>query len=417
MRSLSHCGEFIIGSQIISINNLIKTENPNAFNYTIGDFNPEIHPIPPILKHLIFVEYQEKHTNYPASQGELSLRQSVSNHLKRTYDIDYTPNEILIGAGVRPLIYTMFKTIIDPMDVVVYPVPSWNNDHYTFLHEGRKRPIFTLPENNFNITLADVEKNIKDMTLLCLCSPQNPTGTMLIKDLDKMMNLIVKENSLRADEGKQRPIFVFFDQIYMNLMDMKPEYHPLLVCPEIRDYLICVDGVSKSLCATGVRVGWMMAPNYITDRATQIFSHIGAWAPKPEQIAVGKYLNSSNEFDAFIKRKKADYVKAMEPFMGALDNNKSYGFDYIKPEGGIYLSIKIPYKKTGKDLKSFLMFLVKECNLGIVPFDYFGATGSEWFRLSIGCVDPYDKKADAENFDQAILKIIKLQNMLGDSKL
>ena len=416
MAKLSHFGELIVGSQIIGLNNMIKSENPTAFNYTIGDFNPEIHEIPNLLKKLIFNEYQLKHTNYPASQGELSLRDSVSKHVKRTYNIDYSPNEILIGAGVRPLIYTLFKTLLDPKDVVVFPAPSWNNDHYSFLHECIALPINTLPENDFNLTLADVEENVPYMNMLCLCSPQNPTGTMLIKDLDKMMYTILEENKKRLFFNI-KPIYVFFDQIYMNLVEMKPEYHPLLVCPEIRDYLICVDGVSKSLCAPGLRVGWMMAPSEIINSATQIFSHIGAWAPKPEQIGVGKYLREVADFDVFISQKRDDYVRAMKPFMLVLDKYKIYGFDYIKPDGGIYLSIKIPYKKTNKDMKHFISFLVNECNLGIVPFNYFGATDSEWFRLSIGCVDPIYHVNDIVNFDQAILKIIKLEKSFGDSKL
>lgn len=415
--TLSFYGEHIVGSKIIGINNKIKASNPNCYNYTIGDFDPKVNSIPEQLKNFIKMGYDQNDTNYPMSQGELSLRNTVSAHLKRVYGIDYTEKQILIGAGVRPLIYTLFKTLVHPGGTVMYPAPSWNNDHYTFLQSATKLPIETLPENNFNLTLQDIREHIlfrkSKVNLICLCSPQNPTGTMLIKDLKEIMELIVLENKAR-EQTNQSLVYVFFDQIYMNLCDMRPEFHPLNVCPEIFDYLICVDGISKSLCATGVRVGWMMGPDHIIDKATQIFSHIGAWAPKPEQLAVNWYLNLPAH-DVFVASQKKKYKSIIDEFANLLDGYKADGFEYIKPDAGIYLSIKLPYRKVTTDLDFFLGYLITECNVGLVPFDYFGTQNSEWFRLSIGTVNGADMDKHLANFEAAILKIKKLAEMVGKS--
>jgi aspartate aminotransferase len=410
---LSFYGEHIVGSQIIGINNKIKQSNPKCYNYTIGDFDPKVNPIPEHLELFIKNEYGQHSTNYPMSQGELSLRVAVSTHLKRMYGINYTEKQILIGAGVRPLIYTLFKTLVESNSTVMYPVPSWNNDHYTFLHDGNKVPIETLPENNFNLTLADITNNISKVNLICLCSPQNPTGTMLIKNLKEIMYRVVLENEVRKQTNR-RLVYVFFDQIYMGLCDMKNEYHPLNVCPEIFEYLVCVDGISKSLCATGVRVGWMMGPDHIIDKATQIFSHIGAWAPKAEQLAVKDYINLP-QHDMFVKEQKVRYKSIIDQFTNLLDKYKSDGFEYIKPDAGIYLSVKLPYRKITTDMDFFMGYLVTECNIGVVPFDCFGTSNSEWFRMSIGTVNPKDMDEHLTNFEDAILKIKKLAEMVGKS--
>ena len=407
MTKLSFLGENIVGSQIIKLNNLIKsTPQKQIYNYTIGDFDPKINPIPEKLRNAIIHEYIDGNTNYPQSQGELDLRKSISTRMNGLYQ----PEEILVGAGVRPLIYTMFQTILDLGDKVLFPVPSWNNDHYTFLSYCNTLVIETLPENNFNLSAHDILVNMdKDVKLICLCSPQNPTGTAMNREeLSEICKLILSINENRLTDSK--PVYLFLDQIYVELLN--DQYHLLIDYPEMKDYLICLDGVSKSLCATGVRVGWMMASNKVIDRATQIFSHIGAWSPKPEQLAVGKFLNMDYAYELFVQTKREQYANIINGFIEVLEKYKNYGFDYVKPDGGIYLSIKLPYRKSTIDLNFFISFLVSECGLGIVPFDYFGTKDSEWFRLSIGGVDPNKLQDNLIHFEEAILKIKKFNEVV-----
>ena len=129
---LSHLAETLIGSEIVKLGNAISERIRNGekiYNYTIGDFNPTIFPIPQELEKLIIESYQQKNTNYPAGDGVLELRQSVSSFIKEWEGLDYTINEIQIASGGRPLIYTIFKTIVDKGDKVIYAAPSWNNNH------------------------------------------------------------------------------------------------------------------------------------------------------------------------------------------------------------------------------------------------------------------------------------------------
>jgi aspartate aminotransferase len=402
MTTLSTLGEKIIGSQIIKINTTIKAvKDKTVYNYTIGDFDPKINHIPLKLQRLIVAEYENNQTNYPSAQGEISLRKSISEHYA-TKGVIYSENEILIGAGVRPLIYTIYKTIVNPNQGVLYAAPSWNNDHYSFLASANSICVETTQLNNFNLTARDVLNNIGETRLICLCSPQNPTGSVMYKDtLRDICELVLLKNS----GGKpETDTYILYDQIYSELSDMS--YHPLTVCPKIKPFLICVDGVSKSLSATGIRVGWMMASENVIKQATQIFSHIGAWAPKPEQLAVAKYLGT-DDYKDYIEGQKTHFQYIQEGFMLVIDKYKSYGFDYIKPDGGIYLAIKLPYRKTTTDLNYFLSFLINECNIGVVPFDYFGCKDSEWFRMSFGNVSTsgYSYESQIEHFNDVLSRL------------
>jgi aspartate aminotransferase len=391
MANLSYYGENIIGSEILKISAKIKSKQGKIYNYTIGDFNPNIYPIPDKLTELIEWNFNILNTNYPSPTGEIGLRETVSSHLKRKHGVDYNPNEILIGAGVRPLIYTIFKTIIDGNNAIIFPVPSWNNNHYTFLHNGNPIIIECTPDNDFFPTIKQIEENIKVSRMICLCSPQNPTGKVINPEtLKSICQLIIDENKRRMDVTNDfKPVYLFFDQIYSDLTRVNIQ-HPLFLVPEIKDYLICVDGISKSLSATGVRVGWMFGPETIIKKAGEIFGHIGAWANKPEQIATSQYLSKNEYVDDFLLKRNTIFGNICDAICNTLQTLKTNGFkvDYKVPDGAIYISIFLDYTNKFKDINQMNDFIIDECNVGIVPFEYFGSkTNNGWFRLSIGNIN------------------------------
>ena len=395
MEKLSHVGNNIVGSEIIKISQQIKeiSKTKKVQNLTIGDFDSSINPIPEKLKDYIIDSYNENLTNYPLSAGQLNLRQSVSEYLKKRQGIDYNENEILVGGGVRPLIYTVYKALVNNGEGVIYPVPSWNNNHYSFLHGVVKQEIECRPENSFFPTSSDIDMKINDKTsLICICSPQNPTGRVINPDvLKSICELVVNENRIRESQVGSRPLYLFFDQIYSDLTVEGSFVHPLTLCPEIRDYLICVDGISKSLCATGIRVGWMFGPQDIIGKMTEIFSHIGAWAPKPEQNAVARYLNDYDDMVEFVNSKTKQYSDISNKICDKIQELKDKGFriDYQRPEGGIYISIYLGESLSFPNIESYIKFLINRCGIGLVPFEYFGSQLNRgWFRMSIGGVDP-----------------------------
>ena len=185
---VSKLAQNIIGSEIIKlaaeVNEKIK-QGEKVYNFTIGDFNPKLFPIPAELKSAIIGAYEDDQTNYPAADGMLELRQSVSKLLKERGALDYKIDEIVIAGGARPVIYAIFKALVDEGDIVVFPVPSWNNNHYTYLNNAKAVLIPTTPENKFMPTAADLKPHISTANLIALCSPLNPTGTTFRKKIWK----------------------------------------------------------------------------------------------------------------------------------------------------------------------------------------------------------------------------------------
>jgi aspartate aminotransferase len=215
---------------------------------------PKIFPIPKELENEIIEAYKNNYTNYPPADGLPELRNAVGSFIREWEGIDYANNEILIAAGGRPLIYTIFRTIVDKGDKVIYATPSWNNNHYVHMTQGDHSMIEASPENNFMPLASDIAPHISGAALICLCSPQNPTGTTLPREeLEKICELVLEENSLRGKDDKK--LYVLYDQMYWTLTYGKTEhYNPVSLRPEMKEYTVFVDGISKAFAATGVRV-------------------------------------------------------------------------------------------------------------------------------------------------------------------
>jgi aspartate aminotransferase len=152
-----------------------------------------------------------------------------------------------------------------------------------------------------------------------------------------------------------------------------------------------VDGISKSLNATGIRVGWLFGPREIVAKLTEIFSHIGAWAPKPEQNAVANFLKNSNlDYQMHIADVLTQYGETSTKICNLFEDLKQTGFDvdYQTPEGGIYISIYLGFVNHFSSTEDYISFLIDKCGLGIVPFEYFGSKSNKgWFRISVGNVN------------------------------
>lgn len=256
---LSYLAETLIGSEIVRLGGEIREKIRNGekiYNFTVGDFDPKIFPIPKQLENEIIEAYRQHFTNYPAAEGNLDLREAISSFMKEREQLHYEPNEILVASGGRPLIYALFRSIVDKGDKVIYAVPSWNNNHYTHLTSGEHVVVETTPENNFMPSAEDIKPHIKGATLICICSPQNPTGTTITKnDLESICNMVLEENASRPDNAKK--LFMMYDQMYWHLTygNIK-HYNPVSLNKAMRPYTIYIDAVSKVFAATGVRVGW-----------------------------------------------------------------------------------------------------------------------------------------------------------------
>jgi aspartate aminotransferase len=415
---VSSLAQNLRGSEIIKIAgeiNELKRQGQNIANLTIGDYDSNIYPIPPELKQGIVDAYADNQTNYPPADGVLQLRESVSVFLDKRLGLDYKPNEILISGGSRPLIYSTYLAVVDEGDKVVFPAPSWNNNHYCDLLKANGVMVQTRAENNFMPTADELRPYIKGAALLALCSPLNPTGTMFNKkDLEEICDMVIAENKTRAEGDK--PLYFLYDQIYSQLtFGANQHFDPVTLRPELRDYVVFIDGASKCFAATGVRVGWGFGPAAIINNMKAIVGHMGAWAPKAEQVAMAKYIIDDANVDSYLSTLKSNIQNSLAALHNGFQQLKADGFsvDSIAPMGAIYLTIKINYSgKTTpdgnvfKDSADINFYLIKEAGIAFVPFSAFG-TGDDvnWFRASVGACTLQDIEQAIPRIKTALAKL------------
>jgi len=408
----------LIGSEIVRLGADIKKKikkGEKIYNFTIGDFDSSIFPIPKKFEDEIIEAYKDHFTTYPPAEGILALRESVSKFISEREGLDYDANEILIAAGGRPLIYALYRALVDKSDKVIYSVPSWNNNHYVHFVEGEHVVIEAVAKNNFMPLAEDIKPHLKGAALIALCSPLNPTGTIFKKkELEDICDMVLEENLQRGKDEKK--LFVMYDQMYWTLtFGDSHHYNPVSLRPAMKDYTIFIDGISKSFAATGVRVGWALGPHHVLNKMKAINSHVGAWSPMAEQHATAKYLLQTEAIDKYFEHYKKELEDRLRFIHEGFQKLKKEGFnvDSIAPQAAIYLTIQIDLvgKKTNNEKilaeqKDVTEYILNEAKLAVVPFYAFGAPkNSNWYRLSVGTCKKEEIGEMLANLKQALAEL------------
>lgn len=394
---LSHLSETLIGSEIVKLGGEIRekiAKGQKIYNYTVGDFDPKIFPIPRALEDAIINSYRNHFTNYPSAEGNPDLRDSISKFISRYQKLEYHPSEILVASGGRPLIYALYRAIVDKGEKVIYAVPSWNNNHYTHFVEGEHVAIETGAESNFMPLAEQIRPHVKGASLISLCSPLNPTGTTFSQEaLKEICDMIVEENKSRKDDEKK--LYLMYDQMYWHLTYGGVKHNdPVSLNPEMRKYTVYIDAISKVFASTGVRVGWAFGPEEIIGKMKAILTHVGAWAPMAEQKGTAAFLKEYDAIEEYLRAFKGKIEtrlrKIYQGFTGL--KNAGYPVDAVNPQAAIYLTVKIDL--TGKKLsdgtelknqQEVTSYILNKAGIALVPFSAFGAAAnSPWYRLSVG---------------------------------
>lgn len=398
---LSHLAHSLEGSQILQYSNAVKAmaaKGVSVYNYTVGDFDPSIFPIPIELKHEVMKAYAEDYTNYPMAEGNSDLRMAIAQFEKQFNHIDYSSSEIVVGSGGRPLIYSAFQVICDKYDGVIFGTPSWNNHYFVQTAGAKAIEIPTSPRDGFLLTAEKIAPYIKEATLLCLCSPQNPTGTLYTKKaLAEITSRVIEENKRRRN-GKK--LYLLFDAMYGCLTTGDQyNYNPLQLDAAIRPYLITINAVSKIFAATGMRVGWCLGPTEIIGKMRNLLTHMGAWAPMAEQKATARFLMQPQAVGAYLGKFKEGVQDRLEMIHRGIMQlkHKGYPVSSIKPQGGIYLSVqfnligKTEHEKELQTAPDIAQYLLAQSGFAILPFSVFGSSEElPWFRISVGACRKVD---------------------------
>lgn len=365
-------------------------------NLTVGDFDPRYFPIPRKLSAAIQAAVARGETNYPNPEGLPVLRQAISDYVARTAGVRYPPDSIVVCSGGRPVLFGAYHATVNPGDKVLFSVPSWQNDAYSWLTGSEPIVIEASQATGFQPTVDQFRPHLSEAALVCICSPGNPTGTVMGREqLENILTAVVEENRRRESAGR-RALFILHDQMYGALVSRGQEhFYPASLVPECARWLISADGVSKAYAGTGLRLGWMLVAPAVGARIRDLLSHAGAWAPRAEQAAVAEFLCDAEaiaEFRTEMDARLADRLDAMHQGFSEL-KSEGYPVDSINPQGAIYFSacfrlhgrsvdgVRI---ETDEDIRKLLL---ERAGAAVVPFQAFGVRGETgWFRLSAGAV-------------------------------
>lgn len=399
--SLSERVRGLIGSEILKIAGDIRemvASGRTVCNLTVGDFDPKQFPVPPLLLDGLHGALDRGETNYPPSDGMKPLRQAVVRFTARNWGADYPLESVLIASGARPVLYGAYRSVVDPGDRVVYPVPSWNNNHYCWMVAADGVALPTRAEDGFMPTLEQLAPHLATARMICINSPLNPAGTVIdASQLRTILEAVVDENHRRTSTGR-RNLFVLFDQVYSMLVFGGRRHHmPVSLVPASAPWVITLDGISKAFAATGLRVGWVLAPPALTERMKNFLGHVGAWAPRAEQLAVAEFLDDPPAVAGFEKEMHRRVEQRLNGLYDGLTrlSEQGYPVDCIEPQGAIYLSLRLDLigrsvdgRRLGTN-EAIREMLLERAGLAVIPFQAFGLEeDTGWFRLSVGAVSP-----------------------------
>jgi aspartate aminotransferase len=387
------------GSAILRIAGEVRAQieaGKRIANLTVGDFSSKQFPIPRGLEDGIVEALRAGETTYPPPTGLESLRRAVQNFYRHRAGIDFPLESILICSGTRPAIYATYRALIDEGDAVVFGVPSWNNDHYSQMLGARAVMLDCGADTGFLPTAEMLRPVIRDARLLALNSPLNPTGTIFsAEELTRICDLVLEENARRG--AGERPLFVMYDQVYWMLtFHGAAHVDPVSLRPEMAAYTVYVDGISKAFASTGLRVGWAVGPADIIRPMNDVIGHVGAWAPRAEQVATAALLADHAAVDAYMSTMCREVGARLDAVYSGLHSLCDAGLpvEVVRPQGAIYVTARFALHgmqaadgatlRTDDDVRRYLL---EAAGLAVIPFGAFGASGDHgWFRLSIGVI-------------------------------
>ncbi len=310
----------------------------DCVNLTIGQ--PDF-PMPDVVKKAYIDAINNDKTSYSHNKGLLETREAISQYFKNRYHFSYDPEEIIVTNGASEAIDTTLRSIIEPGDEIIIPGPIYAG--YIPLIEvlGGKPIYIDTTATQFKITPDALESHISPKTKAVLLNyPTNPTGVVLKRN--EVLNIV---NVL-----KKYPLFIISDEIYAE-NTFSGKHVSFAEFEDIRDQLILIGGLSmKSHSATGIRIGFLLGPQYLIDKLTFMHAYNCICANVPAQIACITALNEGLEAPKYMNEA---YVERRNYLVSELTK---LGFEITaQPEGAFYIFPSIKHI-TDDDFRFVILF-------------------------------------------------------------
>ena len=321
-------------------------------------------------------------TKYVPGKGTPDLQQAIQKKFKQDNGLNYELSNITVGVGGKHIIYNAFSATINSGDEVIIPAPYWvSYPDIVILNDGVPVVVECGEESGFKLNPEDLEKNITKKTKwLMLNSPSNPTGSLYSKQELIALGEILK---------KHEQVYVLSDDIYEKIVYDDHKFHTFAeVCPDLKDRTLTMNGLSKSYCMTGWRVGYAAGPSNVINAMNKVQSqNVSSTA----SISMAASVEALNGDQSFISSNNESFLRRRNLVVKNL--NETPGLSCRTPEGAFYVfaSCKgVLGKKTesGKILNTdgdFMDYLLEDVGVAGVQGSAFGLEG--FFRISYATSD------------------------------
>ncbi len=305
-------------------------------------------------------------TFYTSNAGLKDLRKEISSYIKRTQNIEYSPDEeIIVTVGGSEAIDIGLRSIINPDDEVIIPQPSYVSYEPCAILAGAKPVTINLKaENDFRLQPDELLNAITDKTkVLILPYPNNPTGAILEHaDLEKIAKIVIEKD-----------ILVLSDEIY-SALTYKGKHISIASLDGMKERTILINGFSKAYAMTGWRLGYACGPKEWIKQMTKIHQYAIMCAPTTSQYAAIEALKKG---DNDVEQMRTSYNQRRRFLLNAF---KEMGLECFEPYGAFYVFPCI--KEFNMTSEEFATKLLMEEKVAVVPGTAFGDCGEGYLRIS-----------------------------------
>ena len=346
---------------------------------------------PENIKEVAIKAIKDGDTKYTAVDGTPALKKAIVEKFKRENNLDYSVDQITVGAGGKHVIYNAMMATLNEGDEVIIPAPYWVSYPDIVLLTGAKPVIIKCSEDQgFKLKPKDLENTITNKTKwLILNSPSNPTGTSYSENEIRDLAEVLKKNS---------NVHILSDDIYEHISYEGFKFFTIAQIPELKERVLTMNGVSKSYAMTGWRIGYAAGPKEIIKAIAKIQSQSTSNPSSVSQAAAVEALSGKQDF---ISERSKAFQERRDFVVSEL--NKINGINCLKPEGAFYVFPSCKELLGKKDSEGnvletdsdFVQSLLENAGVAVVQGSAFGLDG--FFRISYA--------TSMENLKKALIKI------------
>lgn len=323
-------------------------------------------------------------TKYTAVDGTADLKHAIIKKFSRDNGLSYEANQILVSVGGKQSFFNLAQAMLESGDEVIIPAPYWVSYPDMVLLADATPVIIEGPqENRFKITAEQLEQAITDNTrLFVINSPSNPTGMAYTK----------AELAALGDVLRRHPhIIIATDDMYEHIYWAdEPFYNIVMVCPDLYDRTVVMNGVSKAYSMTGWRIGYAAGPAPLIAAMKKVQSQSTS---NPTSISQAASVEALNGDQSCIQTMLVEFKKRHDYVVERL--NQMTGINALHADGTFYVFPDISGVLAARDdLHDDLEFaeaLLVEKGVAVVPGSAFGLKNH--IRLSIATSETNLKNA------------------------